>query len=324
MTWNVLAGRELHESGREVLEDFATITVAPDEGDGDIPDFERYDAVILGGKRVILDSDALDRASNLKVVTSLGVGLDPVDIPAATEHGVIVCNNPGANTRAVAEYTIAAMLAVRRQLRQADRDLRTGAWNKHGYLASEVEGQTFGVVGYGAIGSLVTELATGLGMEAVAYDPYVNAEDFAPGVTPVGDVTELFSRSDAVGVHAPLTDETHELVGKPEFEALGSDGIVVNAARGELMDEEALVAALRSETIWGAAIDVFHEEPAQPDDPLFDLDNLLVSPHIAGSTTVSVPAKHRGGAQNVSDVYEGRLPESTPNRDELCLWAANK
>lgn len=321
MAWDVLTGRQLREEAYEVLEEFAEVTVATEyEGEELDADIDRFDAVIVSGME--MPAERIARATNLKMITSTGVGLDAVDVGAATEHGVIVCNNPGANTRAVAEYTIAAMLAARRRLVEADRDVRDGTWEKYGYMGPEIEDQVMGVLGYGAIGRLVVDLAQGLDMRGAAYDPYVDDDGFGEGVEPIDSVRELFEVSDVVSIHAPLTDETRGLVGRAELDALGEDGVLVNAARGEIVDEEALVETLREDAIWGAGIDVFHEEPAPADHPLFDLDNVIVSPHMAGSTRESVPAKDRGGAENVRTVYEGGLPDSTVNRDELCLWAA--
>lgn len=323
MTWEVLVGRQPLEAVRPEYDGWAAVTVAaefdtPADLDAALP---RFDAVVLGG--IDLDADRLERAANLKVVTSPGVGLDAVDIGAATERGVIVCNNLGANTRAVAEYTVTAMLAVRRDLRRADREIRDGQWDKFGYMNMEVADGTMGVFGYGAIGSLVLDLAQGLDMETVAYDPYVEAASFADGVEPVESTLELFERADAVGIHAPLTDETRGAIGERELRALGPEGILVNAARGPLVETDVLVDALENERIHGAAIDVFDEEPAPADHPLFALENVLVTPHIAGSTERSVPAKQRGAARNVRTVYEGDLPETTVNRDQLVLRAAH-
>lgn len=323
MTWNVLTGRPPHESVRGEYDEWADLTVATDY---DSPasldaELERFDAIVLGGLE--FPAERIERASNLKVITSPGVGLDSVDIEAATDQGVIVCNNLGANTRAVAEYSITTMLTIRRELRRADRNVRNGVWDKFDYMNPEVADQVMGVFGYGAIGSLVAELAQGLHMDAVAYDPYVDDAAFADGVTPVEHKRDLFERADVVGIHATLTDETRGAVGEPELRALGADGVIVNAARGPIVDTDALVEALRNDTIHGAAVDVFDEEPAPADHPLFELDNALVTPHIAGSTRESVPAKHRGAALNVRMVYEGSLPDTTVNRAELCLRAAH-
>jgi len=266
--------------------------------------------------------ERIERASNLKVITSTGVGVDSIDVDAAIDYGMLVCNNLEANTRAVAEYTIASIMAVRRRLLQADRDVRDGTWDKFGYAGPELDGQVTGVVGYGAIGRTVLELARGLGMRAVAFDPYVDEESFGEDVRSVGDVGELSELSDAVGIHAPLTDETRGMVGGAELRALGADGILVNAARGGIVDQDALVAALREDAIWGAGLDVFEAEPVSEDSPMLELDNVVVSPHMAGSTRESIPAKHCGAVANVRTVHDGGVPESTLNRDDLCLRAA--
>ncbi len=322
MVWNVLTGRELRVEALNVLDEFAEVTVADSYANYDalIDDLDRFDAIIWGG--ITVTREWIENAPNVKLITSTGVGLDSVDIDAATEHGIPVCNNRGANTQAVAEYSISAMLAVRRGLVQADKDVRSGTWEKYGYMSSEVTGQTMGVLGYGAIGRLVIDLARGIDMNGIAFDPYVDDEDFPEGVEPVDSVLELFERADAVGVHAPLTDETRGIVGEEEFRALGSDGIIVNAARGGLIQEDALVEALRNDVIWGAGIDVFVEEPAPDDHPLFELDNVIVSPHMAGSTKISVPAKDKGGAENVRMMYNQQLPPTTVNRDELIMQRA--
>ncbi|MFB6105710.1 MAG: NAD(P)-dependent oxidoreductase [Halobacteriaceae archaeon] len=322
MTWNVLAGRPPHPDARPAYDGWADVTVATDYDSQAAldDDLGRFDAVVLGGLE--FPAERLDRAANLTALTSPGVGLDAVDVEAATARGVVVCHVRGANTRAVAEYTVTAMLALRRELRRADRDVRNGVWEKFGYTNSEVAGQVMGVFGYGAIGSLVADLARGLDMDVVAYDPYVEDAAFPDGVDPVESKHDLFERADAVGIHAPLTEETRGAVGAAELRALGADGVLVNASRGPVVDTDALVAALRTDAIHGAAVDVFDAEPAPADHPLFDLENALVTPHMAGSTRASVPAKHRGAASNLRAVYEGSVPDTAVNRDELCLRAA--
>ena len=322
MTWNVLTPRPLQDAAHEVLDGFAEVTVTTEYADESAldADIDRFDAVVV--KSLALPRERLERATNLKVVTQAGVGLDPVDVDAATDLGVLVCNVRGANTRAVAEHTLAMVLAVRKGLRVADADVRAGVWEKHGYLAPELEGDTLGVFGCGDIGSLVTRLARGFGMRAVAYDPYKSPAELPEGVEPVGTPADLFAAAAVVCVHAPLTDETRGAVGEAELRALGEDGILVNTARGGIVDQEALVSALRNDRIHGAGIDVFAEEPVPEDDPLLDLENVVLTPHSAGSTVESVPAKDRGAAENVRAVHEGRIPETTVNLDELALRAA--
>jgi phosphoglycerate dehydrogenase-like enzyme len=322
MTWNVLTPRPLQAAAHEVLDDFAEVTVTTEYADEAAldADIDRFDAIVV--KSLSLPCERLERATDLKIATQSGVGLDPVDVGAATDLGILVCNVRGANTRAVAEHTLAMVLAIRKGLRVADADVRDGVWEKHGYLAPELEGDTLGVFGCGDIGSLVARLADGFGMRPIAYDPYKVPEDLPGGVEAVESVSELFGTADVVCLHAPLTDETRGVVGEAELRALGEDGILVNTARGGLVDHDALVSALDSGAIYGAGIDVFPEEPAPEDDPLFDLENVVVTPHSAGSTLKSVPAKDRGAAENVRTVYEGRIPETTINVDGVALRSA--
>jgi phosphoglycerate dehydrogenase-like enzyme len=322
MTWNVLSPRPLREAAHEILDDFADVTLTgeyEDEAALDA-DMDRFDAIIV--KSLSIPRERLERATNLKVVTQAGVGLDPVDVDAATELGVIVCNVRGANTRAVAEHALAFVLAARRSLRRADADVRAGVWEKHGYLAPELGDCTLGVLGCGGIGSMVTRFAQGIGMETVAYEPYRDPGALPEGVRPVETVPDLFETADVVSIHAPLTEETRGMVGAQELRALGEYGILVNTARAPVVDQDALVAALESGTIQGAGIDVFPEEPVPEDNPLLDLENVILTPHAAGSTLRSVPAKDRGAAENVRTVYEGDVPDTTVNLEALALRSA--
>ena len=318
MVWNIITLRPLHGAAEEILNTFAEVTVATEyDSEAAIDaDIDRFDAVVGS---VPMGRERIERATNLKVISQVGVGLDAFDIEAATEHGIMVCNNPGANTRAVAEHAIAVTMAIRRNLLQADADVRSGVWEKFGYLAPELENDVLGVFGCGDIGSLVTSLAQGLGMQAIAYDPYRTADDIPMGVEKVEKPIELFETADVVSVHAPLTDETKGAIGTEELRALGSEGILVNAARGPLVDEDALAAALEENAIFGAGVDVFAEEPVPDDHPLLKLNNVLVTPHSAGSTLKSVPAKHSGAAENVRTVYKGQVPSSVVNADTITL-----
>jgi phosphoglycerate dehydrogenase-like enzyme len=321
MTWNIIALRPLRSVAQEVLDAFAEVTVVTEyDSEAAIDtDIDRFDAVVGS---VPMPRERVERATNLKVISQSGVGLDAFDIKAATEHGIMVCNNPGANTRAVAEHTIAVMMAIRRDLLRADADVRSGVWEKFGYLAPELEDDVLGVFGCGDIGSLVTTLARGIGMQPIAYDPYRTANDTPDGVEKVEEPIDLFETADVVSVHAPLTDETRGAIGAEELRLLGADGILVNAARGQIVDEGALAVALEADTIFGAGIDVFGEEPVPNDHPLLELDNVLVTPHSAGSTLKSVPAKHWGAAKNVRTVHEGRVPASVVNADAIALRRA--
>ena len=310
--WRVLVAEPIDDVGPRNLADVADC-VWYDEYDGIEEmraDIDRFDAMIV--RRFVVDRPLLDRATSLKIVAKHGAGLDNVDIEAATDRNVVVCNTPGVNAPSVAEHALALLLAVRKRLRVADADVRSGTWDRTKYASNELRGNTLGLFGCGAIGVDLAALARGIGMDVCYYDPYLAAEEAPQEAMRVESKAALFERADAVSVHAPLTDETHNAISTPELDALGPGGILVNTARGSIVDESALVEALDG-TLAGAGLDVFESEPLPPGHPLFDAENVLVSPHIAGATVEGLERMSRGAAANVRTVYEGRLPETTVN-----------
>ncbi|MDX1744857.1 MAG: hydroxyacid dehydrogenase, partial [Halobacteriales archaeon] len=280
-----------------------------------LDDIDRFEAIIV--RVASIDAELIERATSLRVVSKHGVGLDNIDIDTASAHGVVVCNTPGANSRAVAEHALTLLLTVRKGVSRADRDVRNGEWARSRYIAPEVGGTTFGLFGVGDIGSLVSEFGRGLGMDMVGYDPYVPAEAFPDGVEKVADKEAFFDRVDHVTVHTPLTPETEGAVGRDELAAIGPDGIVVNTARGGIVDEEALLAALESGDIGGAGLDVRVDEPPAPEDPLLERDDVVFSPHVAGASADALREMSRRAAANVRTVFDGGLPETTVNADDL-------
>lgn len=317
MTWQVLLPRLIDDAGPESISDIATFTSLADYEDREalLDDVDRFDAIIA--RLIEVDAELIARADNLKVVSKHGVGLDNVDIDAATERGIVVCNTPGANAQSVAEHTMMLVLTVRKHGLVADADLRRGEWNREQYLGHRLQGNTYGVFGCGDIGSRVATLARAFGMSVVAYDPYLDGDDFPEGVDEVATKADLFEAADIVSVHAPHTEETHHAVSTEELGLLSESGILVNTARGGLVDEAALIDALEAAIIGGAGLDVFEQEPPSADNPLFDLDSVVVTPHIAGSTIESNREKAVRAAENVRTVYEGGVPESAANADDL-------
>ena len=318
MTWNVLVTGEIHDDGVAALSEFAAVTPLSEYDDRAalLADVDRFDA-ILHRPNVELDRELIERAANLRVISKHGVGVDSIDIDAASERGIVVCNTPGANARAVAEHTMALVLAVRKHLLVADADTRRGEWNRSKYIHHQLGGRTHGVFGCGNVGSEVVRMAEGFGMDTLAYDPYLSDDDLPAGTERVGSKADLFERSDVVSLHAPLTDETRHAVGADELALLSESAILVNVGRGELVDEAALVDALDRGAIAGAGLDVFETEPPGSDTPLFDFDTVVVTPHVAGSTHESHRAKGVRAAENVRAVHDGGLPESTLNADAL-------
>ncbi|MGH6790921.1 MAG: hydroxyacid dehydrogenase, partial [Pseudolabrys sp.] len=216
----------------------------------------------------------LEKAKNLKVIGRAGIGVDNVDIPAATARGIIVMNTPLGNSITTAEHAITLMLALARQIPEADTSTRAGKWEKNKFLGVEIFSKTLGVIGCGNVGSIVADRAIGLKMKVIAYDPYLSAERALNlGVEKV-ELDELWRRADFITLHTPLTDLTRNII-NAETLAKAKNGVrLINCARGELIDEAALVEALKSGHVAGAAIDVFRDEPATA-SPLFGLPNVV-------------------------------------------------
>ncbi len=225
----------------------------------------------------------LEKANGLKVIGRAGIGVDNVDIPAATARGIIVMNTPFGNSITTAEHAITLMLALARQIPEADASTRAGKWEKNKFLGVEIFSKTLGVIGCGNIGSIVADRAIGLKMKVIAYDPYLSAERALHlGVEKV-ELDELLRRADFITLHTPATDKTRNMINAESLAATKKGVRLINCARGELIDEEALVEALKSGQVAGAAIDVFREEPATQ-SPLFALPNVICTPHLGAAT----------------------------------------
>jgi D-3-phosphoglycerate dehydrogenase / 2-oxoglutarate reductase len=225
----------------------------------------------------------LEQAKGLKVIGRAGIGVDNVDIPSATARGIIVMNTPFGNSITTAEHAITLMLALARQIPEADASTRAGKWEKNKFLGVEIFGKTLGVIGCGNVGSIVADRAIGLKMKVVAYDPYLSAERALDlGVEKI-ELDELWQRADFITLHTPLTERTRNIVNAETLAAMKKGVRLINCARGELVEEAALCAALKSGHVAGAAIDVFAQEPATS-SPLFNLPNVVCTPHLGAST----------------------------------------
>src|ERR1700752_1023868 len=226
----------------------------------------------------------LERAKNLKVIGRAGIGVDNVDIPAATAKGIIVMNTPFGNSITTAEHAITLMLALARQIPQADTSTQAGKWEKNRFMGVEITSKTLGVIGCGNVGSIVANRAIGLKMKVVAYDPFLAPERAAELGVEKGDLPELLRRADFVTLHTPLTEKTKGIIDGRAITALKKGVRIINCARGGLVDEHALRAALDSGQVAGAAFDVFVEEPAT-ENPLFGHPNVVCTPHLGAATT---------------------------------------
>jgi D-3-phosphoglycerate dehydrogenase len=225
----------------------------------------------------------LEKTKSLKVIGRAGIGVDNVDIPAATARGIIVMNTPFGNSITTAEHAITLMLSLARQIPEADASTRAGKWEKNKFLGMEIFSKTLGIIGCGNIGSIVADRAIGLKMRVIAYDPYLSAERALQlGVEKV-ELDELWRRADVITLHTPLTDNTRSIVNAKTLAAMKKGVRLINCARGELVDETALCEALKSGHVAGAALDVFREEPATQ-SCLFGLPNVVCTPHLGAST----------------------------------------
>lgn len=241
-----------------------------------------FDALLIRSDTVVTPK-VLQAAKNLKLIGRAGIGVDNVDIPAATEMGVIVMNTPDANATTSAELAIAHMMSLSRHLPMADKSVRAGKWERSKLTGSEVARKTLGIVGFGTIGRLVSQRAGGLQMHVIAFDPFVAPEIYADlGVESVS-LGDLISRSDYVTLHCPLIEKTKNIINAAQLEKMKPTAMLINCARGGLIDETALYEALKNKQIAGAALDVYENEPPK-DSPLFELENIVFTPHLGAST----------------------------------------
>lgn len=229
-------------------------------------------------------ADLMDNATTLRVVGRAGVGVDNIDVPAATERGIVVMNAPDGNTITTAEHTIALLIALARRVPQANSSLKSGRWDRKAFIGVELQGKTLGVVGLGRIGRAVAARARAFGMKIVAFDPFIAPEQARDSEIEMAPLDVLFSTADFITVHTPLTTETRGVIGPEAFAKMKPGVRVINCARGGLIDESALHDAIKSGTVAGAALDVFVKEPPPPDHPLLLLDEVIVTPHLGAST----------------------------------------
>ena len=309
----VLVKEKIADAGVELLRRDFDVEVGLDMADGEL---ERrigdFDAILIrSGTR--MTAELIERGTRLKVIGRAGTGVDNVDIEAATKRGIIVANAPESNSIAAAEHTLALALALCRNVPQAHSSLVAGEWARSRYGGNELYGKTLGVIGFGRIGQLVAQRALGFDMEVVGFDKFVSPERFRElGVEGVETSEELYGRADLITIHLPKTPET---VGWIDAEAIAKmrDGVrIVNCARGELVDLDAVLAGLESGKLGGVALDVFPEEPFTA-HPLFERDDVVVTPHLGASTA---EAQDRAGvvtAEQVSAALSGGVVTNAVN-----------
>jgi len=287
----VLLSHPLYKPGMEALEGKASLII-PNNGDSDIiiEDLKKADGFILRiGK---IDRKAIEACGKLRVITRPGVGVDNVDVQAATEKGIPVVICPAANTRAVAEHTVALMFAIAKNVVESDVETRKGNFSiRNKYAAVELSGKTVSIIGFGNIGKTVAQICSCLGMNICIYDPFIKKETVsAMGYTLSEDLVQTVKSGDYITIHMPSLPETRNIINDQLLSEMKPGAFFINCARGDIVDEAALYRALKNKRIAGAAVDVLVDEPMKSDHPLMSLSNFIISPHMAAQTQETTAA----------------------------------
>lgn len=313
----VFVTRSILAAGLDRVRDFCEADIWP----GELPPprevlLERVKGVegILSLLTSKIDDDVMAAAGpNLKVISNYAVGYDNIDIPAATRRGVPVGNTPGVLTDTTADFAFALLMAAARRVVEADGYTRAGKWQTWGpslLLGQDITGATLGIIGFGRIGKGMAKRAQGFDMEVLYYSPNCKPDPYAEAIgAQCVDLTTLLERSDFVSVHVPLNDQTHHLINKETLQAMKPTAVLINTARGPVVDTEALYEALRDQVIGYAALDVTDPEPIPADHPLLTLDNVIVAPHIASASYATRGKMATMAAENLIAGLKGeRLP----------------
>jgi len=264
-------------------------------------------------------AELIAAGDQLQVIGRTGVGLDNIDVPAATKHGVAVVFTPDANTISVAEYVVGSSIALARQYCKQNAEVRKGNWAVREQYVRELHGCTFGFIGLGRIGSLAAHKCQGaFDAKTIAYDPYLTPERAkAMGVELVGTIEEVLRTADVVSIHVPLTKETTNLIGAKELAMMKPTAYLISAARGSIVDEAALADALKNSVIAGAAVDVFGQEPPAADNPLYSAPNSILTPHTAALTHEAMDRVYQSVVADMLAVLNGQTPKYAANPEVL-------
>jgi D-3-phosphoglycerate dehydrogenase len=301
---------------RDLLAAFGAELVATNAQDeeGLIAATRDADAILV--VRAQLTRRVIENLRRCRLILRKGVGYDTIDVAAATEHGIPVCTLPDIWTDEVANHTLALLLGCNRRLLTLDRAMRSGGWRSFSQThTGQLRGETLGIIGLGRIGSAVARRVLPFGMEVIAYDPYIAEPPPDTGARLVPALEALLSASDYVSVHTPLAPDTFHLIGEAQLRQMKPTAYLINTARGPIIDEAALVRALREGWIAGAGIDAFEQEPPAPSDPLLTLDNVILTPHNAFYSDPAVARMHRRSAEEVIEALSGRWPSGLLNTE---------
>ena len=313
----VLVADAINEKGIENLKEVADVTVdtsiTPEEL---VNTIHEYDGIIVRS-RTKVTKEVISKADNLKIIARAGVGVDNIDLDAATEKGIMVVNSPESTSITVAEHTMGLLLSMARKLSIADKSVKEGKWEKKKFMGVELRNKTLGVIGMGRIGSQVVNRCKAFEMDAVAYDPYLPEEVAKQMGVELTDLETVLKKADFITIHVPLTPETKHLISNNEFEIMKDTAFITNCARGGIIDEDALYDALKNNKIGGAALDVYEDEPPAEDSKLFELDNIVLTPHIAASTKEAQRDAAIIVADEIIDLFKGGTPKNVLNMPRI-------
>jgi D-3-phosphoglycerate dehydrogenase len=310
MGYTVLLPQDIVEEGKKFLREKGyAIKMGSGISVADIvKDVEDCDAILA--RTAPFPREVIEAGKKLKVIARHGVGCDNIDVAAATEKGIYITFTPEANANSVAEYSLGMIIALARYFLPGDRAVRAGNWElRNKFPAVDLAGKTLGLVGAGRVGSLVAKKAFfGLDMKVLVYDPYIKELKGVPEAKIVSTPEEIFREADFVSLHVPATSETKGMIGKKYFDMMKDGSYLINAARGEIVNEKELCEALAAKRPLAAALDVFDPEPPKQDNPLYALENVFLSPHNAALTKEAMTRMAVGAAMGIDDVLSGREP----------------
>ena len=319
MIKKVVVSQAPHPDAQKMLEQRFTVTVPQSSDEAVFTEACRdADAIVLR-TNVAVTRKVIDQCAKLKIISRTGAGVDNVDVDAATERGILVCNVVGVNSTSVAEQAVTLMASVLKRICYMDTAVRSGNWKaRRGDTTHELAGKSVGVVGLGNIGRRVAAICSqGFGMKVMAYDPYAKETIAEEGYIDCTTLDELFAESDVVTLHCPNIPETRGLASRELLSKMKPTAVLVNTSRGDVVDEPALVELLQQGRIAGAGLDVYAHEPPPEDHPLYKLETVVLSPHVAALTEEVSTKVALASAQAVLDFADGKTPKDVYNRDGL-------
>ena len=310
--WNFLLTGPIHREAQKFLEPQAKFVISPvGSTSAEISDLiqkQQTDALIVRAGKI--NKEIMTASPHLQVIVKHGVGYNNIDIDAATELGLPVLYTPHANFESVAEHTLALIFSLTKKINLLDKEMKSNkSWPKSKYFLEELKHKCIGLIGMGRIGLRVIQLLSPLEMQVLVYDPFVSKNTLPSGVKRVDTVKQLVRNADIISIHCPLTKETACILGKEELNSMKSNAYLINTARGGIVDEVALIEVLKNGLIAGAALDTFTQEPIPPNSPLLKLDNVIVTPHVAGTTKESFIRMGLTAVKLAFQVLEGNKEE---------------